>query len=372
MRSWRLPQWFLVRNVTESEICNWLELLLWPGLSRRQKHQWLQHESIQSILLQLHAGERPGLLSLEPCGSLPSELRRQQDQALTWLAQDSTHWLLPLTHKAYPEALRHIDDPPLALFGQGQSQALMSPCLAMVGSRNASASGRTIAHSWASQLAQAGWCVVSGLALGIDGACHQGALEANGQTVAVLGSGLMQLYPRQHQALAECIAVQGALVSEYFPAQKPLKHHFPQRNRIVSGLSYGLVVLEAGLNSGSLISARLAAEQGREVFAVPGSVLESNRDGCHRLIQQGAKLVMSPNDIVEELAPQLTIQGTEQGTELPVPPLLDSVGFEVTPVDVVVQRSGLPVETVAIQLIELELDGWVRAVPQGYIRLKGG
>ncbi|MFI3247272.1 MAG: DNA-processing protein DprA [Ferrimonas sp.] len=358
--------------MTESDVRNWLELLLWPGLSRRQKHQWLQRESIQEILSQLQAGHRPSLLSLEPCGSLPVEQCRQRDQALAWLTQDRTRWLLPLTDNAYPDALRNIDDPPLALFGQGQSQALSTPCLAMVGSRSASASGRTIAHSWASQLVQAGWCVVSGLALGIDGACHQGALAADGQTVAVLGSGLTQLYPRQHQALAERIVVQGALVSEYFPTQKPLKHHFPQRNRIVSGLSYGLVVLEASLKSGSLISARLAAEQGREVFAVPGSVFERNRDGCHRLIQQGAKLVMSPNDIVEELAPQLTIPVAEQGTELPVPPLLDSVGFEVTPVDVVVQRSGLPVETVAIQLIELELDGWVRAVPQGYIRLKGG
>ncbi|QIZ78939.1 DNA-protecting protein DprA [Ferrimonas lipolytica] len=306
------------------------------------------------------------------CEQMYQPQPRLVEAALSWLQDGAERHIIPITANSYPESLLNIDDAPLLLFAQGNIDCIAQPSIAMVGARNASAAGRELAYSWANQLAGAGWGVTSGLALGIDGACHQGALDSGGSTIAVLGSGLSNIYPKRHQALAQRIIDQGVLLSEYWPAQGPLKHHFPQRNRIVSGLSYGLVVVEAGLKSGSLISARLAAEQGREVFAVPGSVHDNGRHGCHWLIQQGAKLVTDPVDIIEELAPQWRFQPSLLATQLPPSTLLDSVGYEVTPVDIVVQRSELPVEVVITQLIEMELDGLVVAVPGGYVRRKGG
>ncbi|WP_298444543.1 DNA-processing protein DprA [uncultured Ferrimonas sp.] len=354
-----------------TELASWLSLTLWRGLSRRDKRRWLQRASAADIVSRLQAGDLPGFFAPD-CKQIYQSQQGLIDQALQWQQQAPQRHIITLLDDAYPESLRSTDDAPLLLFVQGSLACLTKPMIAMVGARNASAAGRATAQAWSQQLAAAGWGICSGMALGIDGACHQGALDGGGDTIAVLGSGLANLYPKRHQPLAERIANQGALVSEYWPQQGPLKHHFPQRNRIVSGISYGLVVVEAGLKSGSLITARLAAEQGREVFAVPGSVNDAGRQGCHWLIQQGAKLVTDPVDIIEELAPQWCYQPSLTASKLPTPSLLDSVGFEVTPVDIVVQRSEQPVDVVVTQLTEMELDGLVAAVPGGYVRLKGG
>ncbi|WP_028116943.1 DNA-processing protein DprA [Ferrimonas senticii] len=354
-----------------ADLESWLQLAALRGLTRSQKRRWLQQAAPQQIIESLQAGQLPGFF-MGKCERFAPPPVASLEQALTWQDNSPSRHIITLMDEAYPQSLRVTDDPPLLLFVEGQLTCLSAASIALVGARKASHVGRQLAFEWSQQLASSGWGITSGLALGIDGASHQGALAGGGATSAVLGSGLSNVYPRQHRSLATQIIEQGALVSEYWPNQPPLRHHFPERNRIVSGLSYGLVVIEAGLKSGSLISARLAAEQGREVFAVPGSVLEPNRQGCHQLIQQGAKLVTDPVDIIEELTLQRPYQPSLLAAKLPDSPLLDSVGYEVTPVDVVVQRSELPVEVVMTQLTELELDGVVAAVPGGYVRLKGG
>ncbi|SHI23598.1 DNA-processing protein DprA [Ferrimonas marina] len=342
------------------------------GLGLTRKLALLEQHSAVAAWQQLQQGQFDNL-SL-PVSAL-SDAMAQAEQALQWQSAAPARHLLSLTDPRYPQALAQIADPPLMLFVQGQVEALSAPALAMVGSRNASRPGLELAQSWAHSLASIGWVMVSGLAVGIDGACHKGALNG-GITVAVLGCGLNHCYPKRHRALFQAIPQQGALVSEFWPDTQVKPHHFPMRNRIVSGLSLGLIVVEAGMKSGSLITARLAAEQGREVFAVPGSVMEPNREGCHWLIQQGAKLTTSPVDITEELVPQLSLDwdgpAHSQDCGLPHPSLLDSVGYEATAVDVVVQRSEMPIDVVLERLTELELEGWVAAVPGGYIRLRGG
>jgi len=247
----------------------------------------------------------------------------------------------------------------------------------MVGTRNPTPGGQDAAAGLSRELAQSGLAITSGLALGIGGICHRAALQVKGRTLAVLGAGLEQLYPRRHQALAEAIRDQGgALVSEFWPQVPPRPEHFPRRNRIISGLSLGTVVVEAAEQSGSLITARYALEQGREVFAVPGSIHNPQARGCHRLIQQGAKLVGCAADILEELHPLARFVATPASLEskvasdLPFSALLDNVGYETTAIDRIVQGSGLPVPEVMTQLIELELAGWIASVPGGYVRAR--
>ncbi len=290
--------------------------------------------------------------------------------------------LLTLGDPDYPAELLQIEDPPLLLHLEGDPAALRHPLrLAMVGSRNPTAQGADHARQFARALAEAGACIVSGLALGIDGAAHEGALEAGGCTVAVVGTGLDQVYPKKHQALAQRIAAQGALISEYLLGTPPLAANFPKRNRIISGLSQGVLVVEAALQSGSLITARQAAEQGREVFAIPGSIHSPQSRGCHALIRQGAKLVESAADILEELRDQLppAAPGQEQepnGTAeqqgaaqvkdpLPDDALLRVLGFEPCGLDALQARCGLDLPTLQARLLELEFDGWVARLPGG-------
>ncbi|MBY5994193.1 DNA-processing protein DprA [Ferrimonas balearica] len=355
----------------------WLALDAVSGLGQRKKLALLAAHSLEAIWEGAAQGRLPGLSAAQQ-RSLIRPDRDSIDAALAWLNARPDHHLLTLSDPRYPPLLKHLPDAPLLLFVAGDPTLLSRPALAMVGSRNASPAGRELAQHWARLLTEQGWLVISGLAEGIDGAAHLGALET-GATVSVEGSGLAGVYPRRHQSLAQRIQQQGARVSEFWPGAGVRRSHFPRRNRIVSGLSLGTLVVEASLRSGSLITARLAAEQGREVFAVPGSVLDPNRAGCHYLIQQGAKLVTEPVDILEELLPQLpepltagVIAPSGGDVEnLPVPTLLDSVGYEATPVDDVVAHSRMPVDVVLEQLTEMELDGWVAAVPGGYVRLRG-
>jgi DNA processing protein len=315
--------------------------------------------------------------------------------ALAWLERENHH-LIPCTSPDYPPLLKHIASFPRVLYVQGPPALLATPQLAIVGSRHCSYYGEHWTRYFAAGLVNCGFTVTSGLAIGIDGICHQATLEAAGKTVAVLGSGLQHLHPRSHRALADRIVQQGgALVSEFPLNAAPLPYHFPRRNRIISGMSVGVLIIEASLRSGSLITARCALEQGREVFALPGSLDNPNSQGTHWLIQQGAYLVTDPQDIAEQIGSGLTWLPVENGSffadsgafkrksasevnicaehtelELPFADVLANVGYEVTPVDVVAERAGQPVPVVVAQLLELELAGWIAAVPGGYVRIR--
>jgi len=292
----------------------------------------------------------------------------------------------------YPQLLKQIYDPPLLLFVQGNAQLLNAKQLAIVGSRFASPKGREIASDLAKQLVTQQFVITSGLALGIDAAAHKGALSTPAATIAVVATGLDKVYPARHRDLAASIITNdGAIISEFLPGTAPRAGHFPKRNRIISGLSYGVLVVEAALRSGSLITARCALEQNREVFAVPSSIENPQAKGCHLLIKQGAKLVEQVADIIDELAlvvkPSLHLKDEEEDKrqsnqyqlketviksqlkDLCKDGLLASVGFEITPVDKVVSRSKLPIEEVLTRLTMLELNGLVSAVPGGYIRV---
>jgi len=288
--------------------------------------------------------------------------------AMAWLAQPNNR-LLTLADSDYPQTLLEISDPPPLLYLKGDVTRLSQPCIAVVGSRNASPQGLNTAEAFSQALADAGWCVVSGMALGIDGAAHKGALKGKASTVAVVGTGLDIVYPSRHRDLAHEIAQKGAMISEFPLATPSIASNFPRRNRIISGLARGVLIVEANLQSGSLITARLAGEQGREVFAIPGSIHSPLSKGCHLLIKQGAKLVDSIHDILEELgsAPISQAEDLSQGEELP---LLTVMGYEAVAAETLIQRCGLTSEQVSAMLLTLELEGRIASLPGGrYQRL---
>jgi len=303
---------------------------------------------------------------------------------LRWLDRSGSV-LLPAFASTYPQLLRESPDAPAVLYVRGDVRTLSEPQLAMVGSRNPTAGGRSTAREFAAFFARAGLTITSGLALGIDAACHEGALAADGPTVAVLGCGLDQIYPPENQALAERIAGNGALVSEFPPGTEPLPACFPQRNRIIAGLSHGTLVVEAAQRSGSLITARLAGVAGREVFAIPGSIHNPLARGCHQLIRQGAKLVERAEDVLCELKISLSAQLLASAPDEPHLPkggapaldkeykiLLDALAFEPASVDSLIERTGMNSESIASMLLILELDGHVAPHPGGrYSRMAG-
>lgn len=300
---------------------------------------------------------------------------------LAWLAEAGNHHIITWQNDAYPNLLKQISDAPPILFIKGNPEILNQPQVAMVGSRNPTRIGMETAHEFARYLSAAGIIITSGFALGIDASSHQGALAGKGKTVAVFGTDITQIYPQRHQELAKQIVLQGgALVSE-FPIGTPgLAENFPRRNRLVSGLCLGTVVVEAALRSGSLITARLAGEQGREVFAIPGSIHNALSKGCHQLIKQGAKLVETAGDILEELGPlmatlqaQLPLKNTQKKPTKLDPEhmkLLECIDFAPTAVDTLVERSGLAASTVSSMLLILELQGHITATPSGYEKMK--
>jgi DNA processing protein len=302
------------------------------------------------------------------------------DSDLRWL-ESSGAVLLPATSADYPPLLRESPEAPAVLFVRGDVRILAEPQLAMVGSRNPTAGGRATAREFASSFARAGITITSGLALGIDAACHEGALDAEGPTVAVLACGLDQIYPRNHEELAQRIVASGALVTEFPPGTEPLRACFPQRNRIIAGLSHGTLVVEAAQRSGSLITARLAGVAGREVFAIPSSIHNPLARGCHQLIRQGAKLVERPEDVLCELKISLSAQlvasaphepGTGPALDKEYKILLDALAFEPASVDNLIERTGMNSESIASMLLILELDGHVAPHPGGrYSRMAG-
>ena len=285
--------------------------------------------------------------------------------------------VISIADSRYPPLLKTIADPPPLLYVRGDCALLNRPQLAMVGARRATVAGLKAAEKLAAAAVNAGLGVTSGLALGIDGASHRGALAADGSTVAVLGSGIDNIYPSRHTQLGEQIAGCGCLVSEFPPGTPPLAHNFPRRNRIISGLSLGVLVVEAALPSGSLITANTASEQGREVFALPWSIAHSGGAGCLRLLRDGAKMVLCIDDVLEELEPLYQLQLGLAESSAPVAQnnktagrceLLDLVGYETTSVDQLVCASGLPAARVMSDLSALELAGEVSRCPGGYIR----
>lgn len=334
---------------------------------------------IGSIRFQKHIAHDPELKNLPP-KIIPNWQQAERD--LNWLACTPQAQILTLCDPLYPSLLKQIADPPPVLYVLGDVNTLNDPQIAIVGSRTPTSCGIKNAFNFAKYFAARGIAITSGLAIGIDGMSHRGALTVpNAKTIAVLAHGLEQIYPLQHADLAAQIIDNGCLVSEFGIGSKMYSYNFPQRNRIISGLSLGVLVVEAALSSGSLITARYAADQGRDVFTIPGSIHSLRAKGCHALIKQGAKLVESAEEVLIELAGLLQHvirdkTSTDITTELsevvltsPQQRLLSHVDENTTSLDVILARSGLPVSVVGTVLLELELQGLISAVPGGYSKV---
>lgn len=368
--------------MSADELHAWLRLLLTPGVGPDTARRLLAaFGPPQSVLAQPPSAWRT-LVSARVAQALaeqPVDLALHQERALAWLDASPDHHVLSFADEAFPAELLQMADPPVLLWVQGDLQALQHPVrLSMVGSRNPTPQGQVNAHQFARALAQAGVCVVSGLATGVDGAAHEGALQGGGPTIAVVGTGLDIVYPSRHADLARRISACGCLVSEYLPGTGPQQSHFPRRNRLIAGLSQGTLVVEAAVQSGSLITARLAAEQGREVFAIPGSIHSPQARGCHALIRQGAKLVESAQDILEDLR----LLPPDRTGRTPVEPdliylsgdeasLLQAMGFDPVSFDALQARTGIDTPTLQARLLELELDGQVARLPGGLLQRMG-
>lgn len=299
---------------------------------------------------------------------LPEDFDELVARTLAWRREGAGRHIVTLGDADYPAALLQTADPPLLLYAQGRLELLQRPALAIVGSRNPTPQGADNARAFARHLARSGYTIVSGLALGIDGAAHEGALAAPGDasTIAVIGTGMDRVYPSRHRELAHRIAEQGLMLSEFDLGTPPLRENFPLRNRLIAGLSQGTLVVEAALASGSLITARCAAEAGREVFAIPGSIHAPQSRGCHALLKQGAQLVESAEDILAELRPGVAPRPADDAAPpADSDPLLAALGHDPATLDALVARCGWPPERLAGRLLELELDGRVARLPGG-------
>jgi DNA processing protein len=351
---------------TESEF--WLRLEAVPGLGPEAVLRLLGAFDSAATVCAASQSTLASLIGPARAAALRStEADAAVQSGLNWLAAADAH-LIPITDPAYPEALQAVPGAPPWLYVKGNPAALSRPLLAIVGSRNASVQGRRDAEAFAETLAASGLTIVSGLADGIDTAAHRGGLTGNGSGVAVVGTGLDRVYPAKNRALAHELALSGALVSEFPIGTPPRPGHFPRRNRIISGLSLGVLVVEAALESGSLITARLAGEQGREVFALPGSIHNPLVRGCHRLIRDGAKLVESANDILEELHLPLTpstTNGLADPNTAPASALLSLLDNGPLSLDQLQERSGLTVDSLSAMLLTHELEGRVASLPGG-------
>jgi DNA processing protein len=341
------------------------------------------HGSAEALLRLSGSELSAGGITPEAAARLHDANAAELDSWRTWLDGSDRH-LLGLSDPRYPRLLGALSSAPLALWVHGRDLKLLeAPQIAIVGSRNPTHNGRDTAKQFARYLSERGLTITSGLATGIDSASHEGALDGGASTVAVLGCGLDEIYPRSNTALAERIAAEGALVSEFPPGTPPRPPNFPQRNRIIAGLSLGTLVVEAARRSGSLITARLAADSGREVFAIPGSIHNPLAKGCHELIRQGAKIVDDAADILVELAPLLSTQLDSVDADRPsekVPhvfteeaayeELLETMGFDPVSLASLAERAGLTPAEVSSMLLILELDGLVEALPGGrYARM---
>lgn len=400
--------------MNHDELQAWLRLLLTPGIGNASAHKLLGAFGLpQGIFEQPHASltQVVSTTQAQALRRTPEDLPALLTRTWDWLCQDDPQGvprrILTLGDAGYPQALLRMDDPPLMLYALGEASFAPAPesaetalasdpagshgatidaqrCLAMVGSRNPTPQGARNARQFAKALAQAGLTIVSGLALGVDGAAHEGALESLGPeperparavTIAVVGTGLDRVYPKAHHALAHRIARHGLILSEYPLGTPPLNTNFPRRNRLIAGLSQGTLVVEAALKSGSLITARLAVDQGKEVFAIPGSIHAAQSRGCHALIRQGAKLVESAQDVLEELggasAPATSVDpepaeaSTRAHTDAREHLLLQALGFDPVGLDALQARTGLEAPELQASLMTLELEGLLARLPGG-------
>jgi DNA processing protein len=357
----------------------WLQISHTPGIGCRYFLRLLEHFQTPENIL---SAQRKDLEALAIPHSAIEHLlhpdRSRIETTLNWLAKPG-HQAVTLQDPEYPSLLTQIDDPPPVLYVMGDKRLLHQPQLAIVGSRNPTAAGRSNAREFARYLAEAGLTICSGLAFGIDSEAHKGAMTS-GSTLAVMGTGPDRIYPAKHRELAHQMASHHLLITEFPPGTPAKAENFPQRNRIISGLSLGVLVVEATIKSGSLITARLSAEQGREVFAIPGSIHNPLSKGCHALIRQGAKLVESAQDIGEELGSLTALlaqhHNQEHSTSSHSQPhyesdpdytcLLDALGFDPVSIDELIARTGLTAEAVSSMLLLLELEGHVSSAPGGY------
>jgi DNA processing protein len=378
------PRWQITRKMTDvdsQELRAWLRLTLSPGVGNDAARKLLAaFGSPQAIFAQSATalGQIGPAKLVKAIQAEPSGLEALLQTTQEWLQAGDNRLLAPLGDAAYPTALLNIEDPPLMLYMLGAHARQWftaghnpAPHIAIVGSRNPTPQGETNARQFARAFGSAGLCVVSGLALGIDGAAHDGALLGGGDTIAVVGTGLDRVYPKKHLALAHRIAQQGMIISEFPLGTPPLMANFPRRNRIISGLSLGTLVVEAALQSGSLITARLAAEQGKEVFAIPGSIHSPQSRGCHALLKQGAKLVEVAQDVLDELNLAGGRVGPLAGSEGEMKeacaetPLMQALGFDAVSLDALQARTGLDTARLQAQLLELELEGRLARLPGG-------
>lgn len=358
-------------------LASWLQLTLTPGLGAAALRAMLRQFGLPQSILQRRRSELAAYATPEALASLDSsQVQEAVAHALQWASAAGCH-IITLADESYPRLLLEIPDPPPLLYASGRLDLLKQPALAMVGSRNATAQGERNAESFAQALSDAGLAIVSGLALGIDAAAHRGGLAGRGSTIAVLGTGIDVAYPRRNAELAGQIAKRGLLLSEFALGTAPAAPNFPRRNRLISGLAQGCLVVEAALASGSLITARAAADQGREVFAIPGSIHSPLSKGCHALIKGGAKLVESADDVLTELSGFRPI-GFASTTAKPARDadaggLLQHMGHDPVDVDSLCTRAGMSAEQVSSELLRLELDGRVTSLPGGlYQRLEKG
>ncbi|HVI56617.1 MAG TPA: DNA-processing protein DprA [Luteibacter sp.] len=370
--------------IDSDDLREWLILLRTPGMNARRLREGLVNRGGAVALLRW-LGRPEGPLSAEGRAwvDAPDEATLARD--LAWLAGEDQR-LLRCTDEDFPPQLEAIPDPPAALFVKGDASLLLRPQVAIVGARRAQAPGLANARRFAEALAVGGLLVTSGMADGVDGAAHEAALDAGEPTIAVVGTGPDRVYPAKHHALAQRIAAHGAIVSEYPPGVASLPRHFPQRNRIIAGLSLGVLVIEAGLRSGSLITARVAGEQGRDVFAVPGSIHNALAEGCHALIAEGARLVQRADEILAVLAPAAMELGAELRARLERSEagsavgrrktgpfdwrqddeyrrLLDAMGYDPASLDALIGTTGFTAGALSSMLLMLELEGEVASLP---------
>lgn len=356
-------------------LASWLQLTLTPGLGAAALRAMLRQFGLPQSILQRKRSDLAPYATAEALALLDSpQVAQAVARALEW-ASAPQHHIVTLADDSYPRLLLEIADPPPLLYAAGSLELLRRPALAVVGSRNATAQGERNAESFAQALSDAGFVIVSGLALGIDAAAHRGGLAGGGSTVAVLGTGIDVVYPRRNAQLAAQIAAQGLLLSEFALGTAPAAANFPRRNRLISGLARGCLVVEAALASGSLITARSAADQGREVFAIPGSIHSPLSKGCHALLKAGAKLVESADDVLAELSgfrpSGYASTTTQSGNAAHGEGLLQHMGHDPVDVDSLCTRAGMSAEQVSSELLRLELDGRITSLPGGlYQRLE--
>lgn len=360
----------------DAELASWLAFNQISGLGNEGQRRLLQAfgsptQVFAASILALQPFVKPAIASAIAQGWDEAALAPTAE----WLNDPLNH-VITLADADYPQILLNLSDPPIMLYAKGRRELLNQSALAIVGSRHATPQGVSNAEAFALAISTAGLCVVSGLAHGIDAAAHRGGLSGKGSSIAVVGTGLDKVYPAANRQLAHQLATEGVLVSEFPLGTPPLAANFPRRNRIISGLSLGCLVVEASLQSGSLITARTALEQGRDVFAIPGSIHSPQAKGCHHLIKQGAKLVESAQDILEELGHMIARgaaplpQGDNEGDNVIVNtpdehPLFAHMGFDPIDINTLCQLSGLSVEALSASLLQLELDGIVAPLPGG-------